>query len=308
MAARHARLIVVRPGAIIAASCVLLSTAPAPAAMARQPQESTAKPPARIVSLVPALTEMLFAIGAGGRVAGVSSFDTFPPEVRQLPRVGALLDPDTERIFSLRPDLVVVYASQGDLQARFQAAGIPVFVYKHGGIQNVLTTIEQLGRITGHAGEASRLVRDLQSRMDAIRARVAGRPRPRTLLVIEREAGALRGIYASGGSGFLAEMLDIAGGANAFRSIRRESVQPSIETLLQVAPEVIVEIRAGQSAASVENPQELVKVWTRLGSIPAVRNRRLHLLTGQHLVVPGPRLVEGIEALADALHPAATAP
>ena len=78
----------------------------------------------RIVSLVPALTEMLFAIGAGPQVVGVSSFDAFPPEVKNLPRVGALLDPDTERILSLRPDLVIIYGSQTDLQTQFERAGI----------------------------------------------------------------------------------------------------------------------------------------------------------------------------------------
>jgi iron complex transport system substrate-binding protein len=303
VAARHARLIVLRlAGTLVIATCVAPYPSPGASPMAGQRQAATA-PPARIVSLVPALTEILFAIGAGGRVAGVSSFDTFPPEVDKLPRVGALLDPDTERILALRPDLVILYASQADLQARFTAAGIPVFVYRHGGIGNVLDTIQQLGEVTGHTRDADRLVRDLRTRMDAIRTRLAGRPRPRTLLVIEREAGALRGIYVSGGSGFLAEMLEIAGGTNVFASVRRESVQPSIETLLQVAPEVIVEIRAGQSASSVTNPPELINVWSRLGSVPAVRNRRLHLLTGQHLVVPGPRLVDGIESLAGALHP-----
>ena len=169
----------------------------------------------------------------------------------------------------------------------------------------MLNTIRQLGAVTGRSAEADRLVGAMQSRIDAIRRRVAGLPRPRTLLVIEREAGALRGVYASGGSGFLAEMLEIAGGSNVFASVARESLQPSVETLLQVAPEVIVEIRAGQAAASATNPRELVDIWSRLGSVPAVRQRRLYLITGQHLVVRGPRLAEGIESLANALHPAA---
>jgi iron complex transport system substrate-binding protein len=73
----------------------------------------------RIVSLVPAVTEMLFAIGAGPQVVGVSSYDHFPAEVEALPKVGALVDPDTERILSLRPDLVVVYGSQSDVDAGF---------------------------------------------------------------------------------------------------------------------------------------------------------------------------------------------
>src|SRR6185295_6525056 len=83
-----------------------------------------ARTPARIVSLIPAVTEMLFAIGAGPQVIAVSSFDRYPPEVAKLQRVGALIDPDLERILSLRPDLVVVYASQSDLRTQLDRAKI----------------------------------------------------------------------------------------------------------------------------------------------------------------------------------------
>ena len=128
----------------------------------------------RIVSLVPALTEMLFAIGAGPQVVGVGSFDAFPPEVKNLPRVGALLDPDTERILSLRPDLVVIYGSQTDLQNQFKRAGITTFVYRHGGIDTIFQTMRELGDATGHRPQADRVVSDLQKRLAAVRARVKG--------------------------------------------------------------------------------------------------------------------------------------
>ena len=85
--------------------------------------------PTRIISLVPAVSEMLFAVGAGPQVVAVSSFDDYPPEVLKLPRVGALLDPDLERILSLRPDLVIVYESQVDLRRQLGRASIPMFVY-----------------------------------------------------------------------------------------------------------------------------------------------------------------------------------
>ena len=138
----------------------------------------------RIVSLVPALTEMLFAVGAGSQVVGVSSYDDFPPEVQSRPRVGALLDPDVERILSLKPDLVLMYASQTDLQGQFARAGIRVYSYRHGGIGNVLQTIRELGALTGHKVEGDRVTAQLQSRLDAVRTRVRGRPRPRTMLVM----------------------------------------------------------------------------------------------------------------------------
>ena len=172
----------------------------------------------RIVSLVPAVTEMLFAIGAGKQVVGVSSFDHFPPEVERLPKVGALIDPDTERILTLRPDLVVVYGSQSDTEARFKKAGIQTFSYRHdvsAAIPGTFDTITALGAATTHDAQARELVVRMTSALDRIRTRVAGLRRPRTMLVIGRQPGTLQGVYVAGGSGFLDEMLEVAGGGQS---------------------------------------------------------------------------------------------
>src|SRR5205814_5188603 len=153
--------------------------------------------PRRIVSLVPAVTEMLFAIGAGDAVVGVSSFDHFPKEVDTRTRVGALIDPDFERIISLKPDLIVVYGTQGDLITRLDHAHLPMFRYQHAGLADITATIRAIDARVGHAAaanaEADRIERDLAD----IRRRVASEPRPKTLLVFGREAGAIRGVYAS---------------------------------------------------------------------------------------------------------------
>ena len=257
--------------------------------------------PRRIVSLVPAITEMLFAVGAGPQVVAVSSYDEFPAEVKALPKVGALLDPDTERILALRPDLVVVYGSQSELHTQLDRAGLRAFSYRHGGIATTLNTIREIGGATGHGAESDALVSSLHARLDTVRERVKGRPQPRTLLVFERQPGTLREVYASGGVGFLHEMLEIAGGKNVFADVERESVQPSVETLLARAPDVILEVRA---AGLIEKtPAADRDAWSVLSSIPAVRNRRVLLLAGDYLVVPGPRLATATEAFARALHP-----
>jgi ABC-type Fe3+-hydroxamate transport system substrate-binding protein len=113
----------------------------------------TGSAPQRIVSLVPAVTEMLFAIGAGPHVVAVSSYDEFPAEVKALPKVGALLDPDTERILALRPDLVVVYGSQSELETQLARARLRTFSYRHGGITTTLDTIRDVGVATSHPRE-----------------------------------------------------------------------------------------------------------------------------------------------------------
>ena len=262
----------------------------------------SAQPASRIVSLVPAVTEILFAVGAGPQVVAVSSFDKFPPAVEKLTRVGALLNPDTERILSLRPNLVVVYGSQADLIAQFKQAGIPSFIYRHGGLSDTLDSITAVGAATGHAAGAARVVAGLHARLDTLRRRIAGRPKPRTLLVISREPRTLRGLYASGGIGFLHDLLELAGGSNVFADVREESVQPSQETLLTRRPDIVVELHPRPEMA---NAAEARRAWSPLASVPAVRANRVHPLGGAYLVTAGPRLGDAAETIARALHPEA---
>ena len=262
----------------------------------------SAQSPKRIISLVPAVTEMLFAIGAGPQVAAVSSFDEFPPEVNKLPKVGALLDPDTERILSLEPDLVATYGSQVDLQAQMKRASIATYDYRHGGLAHIFVTMRELGERTGHAGEAAKAISAIEARIAAVRARVAGRPRPRTLLVFSRDPRALRNIFVSGGRGFLHDMLEAAGGEDVFDDVDRESMQATTETILARAPEVILEIRPENIPVGAELEEE-IRSWSRLAAVPAVRNKRVYLVTGKEMVVPGPRVAAGVERMAKVLHP-----
>jgi iron complex transport system substrate-binding protein len=266
--------------------------------------QATGAAPKRIVSLVPSLTEMLYAVGAGPQVVAVSSYDEFPPEVKTLPRVGALLDPDVERILSLRPDLVLTYGSQTTLEAQLARAGIKVFSYRHAGLAGILQGLRNLGAATGHAAEGDRKAREVQAQLDAVRSRVRQQPRPRTLLVFGRQPQSLQQIYVSGGVGFLHELLDIAGSANAFGDVMRESVQPSQETLITRAPDVILEVSGKNPLTAAQMTAER-RTWAPLASVPAVRNGRIHFLTGDYLVVPGPRVALAAEAFARALHPEA---
>ena len=274
------------------------------ATQAGLPPQPRAVAARRIVSLVPAVTEMLFDIGAGSQVVGVSSFDDFPPEAAARARVGALLDPDLERILSLRPDLVVTYATQDELRGQLARAGIATFDYRHGGLADIPATIRTLGARTGRPAAAERLAGTLEGRLAAVQAAVRGRRRPATLLVFGRDPFTLRNIYASGAVGFLHDVLVAAGGDNVFADVGREAIQATTETILARAPEVIVELRYGRPMSEADLARER-DVWNALPSLPAVRNRRVSLLVGDEFVVPGPRIAGAAERLARAIHPAA---
>ena len=260
--------------------------------------------PRRVVSLIPATTEMIFAMGAGSRLIAVSSYDKYPPEATKLPRVGALLDPDTERILSLHPDLVIVYGTQAELKRSLDRATIPYYSYEHRAMPDIMATIRAVGARIGYGVQANGLASSMEQQLASVRATVAGRPRPRTLLVFERDRTTLQNIYASGGYGFLADLLDVAGGDNIFADVKQQSVQAGTEQILARRPDVIVELRYGESAKNVDPTRDL-RAWDSLGSVPAVRTKRIVILVGDQYVVPGPRIVQAARELAQALHPEA---
>jgi iron complex transport system substrate-binding protein len=254
----------------------------------------------RVISIIPATTEMLFAMGAGDRVVAVGTYDRFPPEVARLPRVGALLDPDVERIIALRPDLVIVYGTQADLLAQLDRAGIPYFPYVHRGLSDIPATIRALGMRIGMMGQADSLATHLEQQLADVRRRVAGQSRPKTLLVFSREPGTLRNINSSGGVGFLHDMLEVAGGDDVLSDVRQQAVITSTEMILTRAPDVIVELAYARSQRALASD---IRAWNALSSVPAVRNRRVYFLEGDEFVVPGPRVGLATEQLSRVLHP-----
>ena len=242
---------------------------------------------------------MLFAMGAGPRVIGVGNFDRFPPEAQARTKVGGLIDPDVERIMSLKPDLVVVYGTQTDLRAQLERAKIPMFPYQHAGLADITSTIRQLGARIGSLKESEALAARIDAEIVDVRRRVAGKRRPRTLLVFGRDAETLRGIYASGAVGFLHDMLEAAGGTNVFADIARQSIQTTSELAVARAPEVIIEIGVDTASTKGRN----LRAWDSLPSIPAVRNKRIYQLRGDGMMNPGPRISDSVRRMAEVLHP-----
>ena len=197
----------------------------------------------RIVSIIPATTEMLFAMGAGDRVVAVGSYDRFPPEVNRLPRVGALIDPNVERILTLKPDLVVLYGTQTDLRAQLERATIPVLLVcsprAAGRHRN-----DPLARPTrrGEPGRGGAGIPDRGAARGGSRTR-RERSAPEDTAVFGREPGTLRNIEASGGVGFLHDMLEAAGATDVLADAKQQSVTMSTELVLARAPDIIIELR-----------------------------------------------------------------
>ena len=257
--------------------------------------------PRRVISLMPATTEMLFAMGAGDRVVGVSNYDRFPPEVERLPRVGGLLDPNVERILSLRPDLVIVYDTQTDLRQQLERAHVPDVPLRHRGLADITQTMRALGARVGVEGGGRR-------RGGAHRA-AAGRRSARA----SRAARGRRRCWSSAASRARCGNIDASGGvriparhARARRRRRRPGGRAS-SNRSSMSTEIDAGARAGgdhraalrRLAGDATALDADRRAWDALPSVPAVQNHNsLHCCDGEEFVVPGPRVVVAAERFA----------
>lgn len=247
---------------------------------------------ARIVSLIPAATELLFAMGAGEDVVGRSMHCDYPPAVEQLPSIGSGLAPDLERIVSLRPTHAVGSQLQAD-SPQVQAlvdAGISVVLIPDQSLEDIATALAllggELGRVESARAEVARLERELL----AVQSAVRGRDRPYVFVPVGRDP-----LYAAGSDSFIGEVVDIAGGQNVLPG---DWVQIDDEILATLAPDVIIE----------GDTQPDDGFWFRYRTLPAVQNDRFCGVNGDTLARPGPRLAEAAESIARCLHPGALSP
>lgn len=258
----------------------------------------------RIVSLSPSITETLFALGLGDRVVGVTRYCRWPPEAQTRTVVGGYLDPNYEAIVALEPDVVILRGEKDAFVQGFRNLGLEVLAVRHQSVADILSAIEVIGRTCGAAEQAEGLVADLRGRIDRLRSRTAGQPRPRVLLVVERAlgAGTIQDAYVAGADGFLTDMIDLAGGQNACPKTAVGVPVVSAEGVIEMNPEVIVELMSPERAAGRSHAQ-LLADWRPLGSVAAVRAGRVHVVDDEGILVPGPRFYRLAERLARLVHP-----
>ncbi|MCS7157445.1 MAG: cobalamin-binding protein [Blastocatellia bacterium] len=254
-------------------------------------------PPQRVISLAPSVTEMLFALGLGERIVGVTSYCDYPPAARDKEKVGDLLNPSIERVLALRPDLVIVStATQLERFARrLEEVGIPLYVVDAERVEDVLRSLGNLGEIFGRREEAERVVRALRARLETVRAKVRGRPRPRVLMVIDRDP-----LIVPGRGAFLTDLIEQAGGQSITADAEREWTPYSLETVLTRAPEVIILPSRERTTRRRADTH-----WPELAATPALQQGRVYAINNDLLFRPGPRLIEGLEEVARVLHPEA---
>ncbi|HKZ07898.1 MAG TPA: cobalamin-binding protein [Methylomirabilota bacterium] len=298
MTGRRARGL--RAGALVATLLPLVALAPARAFVVTDGTGRTVTLPAaprRIVSLVPGVTEMLFAIGAEERVVGRTDFCDYPPAARAKPSVGGTVSPSLEMLVSLKPDLVIATSAGNSEETRQQLERLklPLYLVDPHGLSDVFRAVERLGDMADRRQRATELVAGLERRVRAVAARVASRPRPRVLYVVWPEP-----LIVPGRGAAVTELIALAGGDSVSAEAGEGYPRYSVEAAVAHAPEVIVLARHGAHIAPYARD-----TWERFAGLPAVRAGRLHSVDGDLFHRFGPRAVDALEILARLLHPEA---
>ncbi len=268
-------------------------------------QQLEGERPSRIISMAPSITEVLFAVGAGSQVAGVTRYCDYPPAASDRPQVGGYLDPSYESILALQPHLIVILAEQEDPAGRMlRELGLKVLAVEHRDLDGILASIGTVGAAVGRAREARSLMERLNSSMDSLKAQLDGQPRPGVLIVLGRNlaAGDLANTYIAGADGYYNDLVELAGGANSYRGRTIAFPAVSVEGLHQLAPEVIIEVIPNLGQTAIDS-QRFEQAWRNLPGLDSVVEGNIHVLVSDYAVRPGPRFILLAKDMARAIHP-----
>jgi len=267
-----------------------------------------AKPATRVVSLAPSNTEILFAIGAGDLVAGVTMIDDYPPEAKSRPSVGGMSAQtmNLETMVSLKPDLVLATAGvQGPALEPLDRLNFTVVVLDAERPDDVAANIRAVGRLVGREARADEVAEGFETRLAALRGRVAARPgpRPKVLFLLYDDP-----LMTVGRATILGRMIEEAGGANVFADVTQNYPTPSDEQVVVRRPEVILATFGlmNQGDGALERNRDRLRKRPGWGDLPAVRDARIHALDENLATRVGPRLIDGLEAFEQALTPPST--
>jgi iron complex transport system substrate-binding protein len=265
----------------------------------------SAAPPERIVSTAPSITELLYALGLGNRVVGVTRFCRYPPEAQSKPKIGDYTSPNLEAIAALQPDLVIIQTNPIHLADRLAKLKLRVLEINQDNIAAIYKSIHDVGAATGTEHAATQLSDSILDGLGKIRNHVSALPRVRMMFVIGRSPNRLDGLVVAGRASYLNEVIEIAGGENVFRDALAGYPEVSLEEVMARNPEVIVDMGDMSDTVGVteEHKRLVIALWNRIPTLAAVKQHRVFAVASDIFVVPGPRAIEAAKAFAEMLHP-----
>jgi iron complex transport system substrate-binding protein len=260
---------------------------------------AAASPPQRIVSLSPNLTEIVFALGLGDKVVGISSDSDWPAEAKQKPKMGTFWQPNTETIIAAKPDLVICesFLQHKEVAETLKRSGINVLSLRVESIEELYNTILSIGQGAGCPDKAETLAAKIKSELDQIRIKASTAKKVKVLWAVQTEPMRVVGVKT-----FVNEIIDLAGGQNVIEPTGDQYPSVGTETILTCGAEVIIQSAMGTE--DITKQQEAAeKFWSRYANLPAVKDKKVYVIEADTVLRLGPRLPEGVKAVAKLLRP-----
>ncbi|MCC6712763.1 MAG: ABC transporter substrate-binding protein [Candidatus Dadabacteria bacterium] len=263
---------------------------------------SADEPPARMVSLSPSLTHIVYALGEFDRIVGVTIYSEFPPEAANLPNVGGWVNPNFEAVVALRPDAVLLMKDQDAMFGdKLRSLGLrTVIVNGNDSVADIIGTVTFLGRLLNREDKAKEVTGHIEASLASVKKKTENLPRKKVLLVVGRNPGTLEDIYVIGRNNYINELIEIAGGENVVEN-ERFSIKLTREAILALDPDVIIEVNHEQP----DKEEEILGIWKGLPESRAVRNGEVYILPTTVVLHPSQIIAEGAGVLAGLLHPEA---
>jgi iron complex transport system substrate-binding protein len=253
----------------------------------------------KLVVLSPNLTEIVFALGLGDKIVGVSSDSDWPADAKQKPKMGTFWQPNTEAIIAAKPDLVICesFLQHKEVAETLKRAGLNVLSLHVESIEELYNAITQIGSAAGCLDKAEPLAAKIKSELDQIRAKASSAKKVKVLWAVQTEPMRVVGIKT-----FVNEIIDLAGGQNVIAPTGDQYPSVGTETILTSGAEVIIQSAMGTE--DIAKQQETAdKFWNRFANLPAVKDKKVYVLEADTVLRLGPRLPEGAMAVAKLLHP-----
>ncbi len=275
---------------------------------------AVAAAPKRIVSLSPVGTEILFELGQGANIIGVTNFCDYPPEAAKKHKMGDFAAINFETVIAMKTDMLVLQDMHMQFTPQLDKLRIPYIVLKQNSIDEICDSIARLGKICGKDKKAAALVSKIRGEVANITVKVKGRAKPKVLLCVSRELSEpqINSFYAAGRNNFYGEVITLAGGENASKEKKISYPQISLEGLMQINPDVVIDLVGEKTfyhskdnidVNTVFNDRYLKGQWQRSAKVNAVKNGRIYIMNGTVFLRPGPRIGIMLKAFAKAIHP-----
>jgi iron complex transport system substrate-binding protein len=251
------------------------------------------KPAERVVSIAPANTEIAFALGAGDKVVGDTTYCDYPEQAKAIDKIGDFSNPSMEKIVALEPDLVLVTGGiQKNLPAKLEKLGIAVYSADPTNLEALYSDLQEMGDLMGVSENATKLVDDMQTQVDAVSKKVEGAETPKTFLEIYGKP-----LMTAGTGTFIDDLINKAGGVNVGATAGEGFPEFNAEKLIEEDPAVYVAVKGSQSDPGA------IAARPGYSQLTAVTNGAVYVIDDNLVTRPGPRLVLGLQQLAQMIHP-----